>query len=233
MTAPVLVRAQPRVTPCGGAALLLEAEGPLSLPTQQGIWNLAEEARDWPGVVDVQPGMNNLLVALDPLEGEAEATAARLLARWGEVPRDRPLGRLIELGVVYGGEGGMDLPDLAAHHGLSPAEVARLHAAPDYVIFAPGVTPGFGYLFGLDPRLFTPRRQVPVMRPAGGGVSIGGAQSNLGAPRRPDGPAMNPTGWYVIGRATELPVPFDLALDPPNRVSLGDRIRFRIERVEA
>jgi KipI family sensor histidine kinase inhibitor len=222
-----------RVTPCGGSALLLEAEGELALPTQMGIWNIAEEIRDWPGVLDLQPGMNNLLVVLDPLEGDADAIAARILARWQDIPRSRALGRLIEVDVVYGGEGGMDLQELCGIVKLTPREVVERHAAPEYVIFAPGVSPGFGYLYGLDQRLFCPRRQVPVMRPAGGGVAIGGAQSNLGAPIRPGAATMNPTGWYVIGRATNPPVPFDLDFDPPNRVSLGDRIRFRIERLDA
>lgn len=233
MSSPVVTLEQPRVSLCGGSALLLEAEGPLALPTQMGIWNLTDEIRAWPGVLDLQPGMNNLLVVLDPLEGDAEAISARILARWAEVPRERALGRLIEVGVVYGGEGGMDLMELCERVNLSPAEVVALHSAPEYVIFAPGVSPGFGYLFGLDQRLFCPRRKEPVLRPAGGTVMIGGAQCNLGAPRRAGGPVANPTGWYVIGRAQDVPVPFDLAMDPPNRVSLGDRIRFRVERIEA
>jgi len=73
---------------------------------------------------------------------------------------------------------------------------------------------------------------VPVMRKVGGVVSIAGAQAILGPPRKPDGADLGPTGWHVIGRAPDVPVAFDLARDPMSLVSLGDRIRFRVERIE-
>jgi KipI family sensor histidine kinase inhibitor len=232
MNSGIVVLAEPRVSLCGSAALLLDAEGPLALPTQERIWRLSDRVRGWNGVIDVQPGMNSLLVVLDPLDADPAELSARLLKMWPTVEAGRIAGRLLEVGVVYGGEGGQDLPDVAAYHRLEPEAIVALHAAAEYVVFAPSVSPGFGYLFGLDPRLFTPRRKVPVMRPIGGSVSIGGGQSNLGKPEVAGGPAMQPTGWYAIGCAPDVPVPFDLAKDPPNLLSLGDRIRFRIDRIE-
>jgi KipI family sensor histidine kinase inhibitor len=231
MNVGMMVLDAPRVTPCGSAALLLDAEGPLALATQQRIWVLQDEVRDWDGVVDLQPGMNSLLVVIDPLAVDAEAMTARLLLAWSRVEPRRAPGRLLEVGVVYGGEGGPDLPNVAAHHGVDIDAVVTLHSGAEYVVFAPGVMPGFGYLFGLDPRLFTPRRPTPVMREAGGLVSIGGAQAGLGGPRREDRPTSSPTGWHTIGRASAVPEPFDLHRDPPNLLDLGDRIRFRVERV--
>jgi len=232
MNSGVIVLPEPRVSLCGSSALLLDAEGPLALPTQERIWRLGDEARGWTGVVDVQPGMNSLLVVLDPVDADAAALSARLLEVWPTIEAGRVTGRLLEVGVVYGGEGGQDLPDVAAYHRLEPEAIVALHAAPEYVVFAPSVSPGYGYLFGLDPRLFTPRRKVPAMRRLGGIVSIGGGQSNLGKPWTEGSPTMNPTGWHVIGRAPKLPVPFDLSKNPPNLLSLGDRIRFRIDRIE-
>lgn len=232
MNSGVVILPEPRVSFCGSAALLLDAEGPLALPTQERIWRLSDRVRHWEGVVDVQPGMNSLLVVLDPLDADPAELSERLLEAWPTIEAGRIAGRLLEVGVVYGGEGGQDLPDVAAYHRLEPEAIVALHAAPEYVVFAPSVSPGFGYLFGLDPRLFTPRRKVPVMRPVGGGVSIGGAQSNLGKPYVEGGPTMNPTGWHTIGRAPRVPMPFDLAKNPPDLLSLGDRIRFRIDRIE-
>jgi len=232
MNSGIVVLAEPRVSLCGSAALLLDAEGPLALPTQERIWRLSNRVRGWDGVIDVQPGMNSLLVVLDPHHADPAELSARLLEMWPTVEAGRVAGRLLEVGVVYGGEGGQDLADVAAHHRLGPETVVALHAAAEYVVFAPGVSPGFGYLFGLDPRLFTPRRKVPVMRVVGGSVSIGGGQANLGKPSVEGGPAMQPTGWYTIGRASDVPIPFDLAKDPPNLLSLGDRIRFRVDRIE-
>jgi allophanate hydrolase subunit 1 len=63
-------------------------------------------------------------------------------------------------------------------------------------------------------------------------VSIAGAQAILGSPRKANGADVQPTGWHVIGRAPDVPEPFDLARDPMSVVSMGDRIRFRVERIE-
>lgn len=229
----VVELAAPRVSLCGDAAVLLDAEGPLALPTQQRIWTLSETVSSWPGVIDTQPGMNSLLVVLHPVDSDPEAISARLMEAWLRTEAGRPAGRLLEVDVVYGGEWGMDLPEVSRILGMPIETIARLHAASEYTVFAPGVGAGFGYLFGLDPKLFTPRRQVPVMRPTNATIAIGGAQSNLRGPHDPRKPEMVPTGWYHIGRSTNVPVPFDLARDPCNLLALGDRVRFRIERIDA
>ncbi len=204
----------------------------MCLPTQERIWTLSKQVGQWDVVVDTQVGMNNLLVLFDSSKADPEALASRLLESWRKVEPGGPQGKLLEVGVVYGGDRGMDLGELAAHHGIDPETVVKLHSTPEYVVFAPSTTPGFGYLFGLDPRLFTPRRKVPVVRPFGGNVTIGGGQSNLGNPRGAGGPPTFPTGWYVIGHVPEAPVPFDLSRNPPNLLDVGDRIRFRVERIE-
>ncbi|WP_454688382.1 5-oxoprolinase subunit PxpB [Achromobacter aloeverae] len=229
----VINLAAPRATLCGTGAVLLDAEGPLSLDTQRRIWALADEMRDREDVIDVQPGMNNLLVMYDIASMDLEQAPQELLARWNATPVKQREGRTMEVPVIYGGELGMDMPDLASFHKMTPEEIAHLHAASEYVVFAPGTGPGFGYLFGLPPRLFTPRHMTPVMRPTGGLVSIGGAQSNLGGPRQENGPATHPTGWHAIGHAPNVPVPFDLSRERPNLLDMGDRIIFRVERVEA
>ena len=225
--------ARPRVSLCGPSALLFESDGPLSLPVQQRIWSLIDIVREWNGVCDVQPGMNNLLVLIDPVALDAEALGERLLKAW---PNVRPLDRtpkVLEIGVLYGGESAMDMRELAASHGLSPLDVARLHAGPDYTVFAPGTGAGYGYLFGLDARLVTPRKKVPVTRPSGSYVSIGGAQTGIGTPTTTKPPEMAPNGWHVIGYAPDAPMPFDLSKEQPFLLSLGDKVRFRIERVES
>ncbi len=156
MNSDVVVLEKPRVSLCGNAALLLEAEGQLALPTQERIWRLSDTVRSWNGVVDTQPGMNNLLVVLDPVEADPVELSTRLLEVWPTIETGRVAGRLLEVGVVYGGEGGQDLPDVAAYHRLEPEVIVSLHAAREYIVFAPSVSAGYGYLFGLDPQLFTP-----------------------------------------------------------------------------
>ena len=52
MNSGIVVLAEPRVSLCGSAALLLDAEGPLALPTQERIWRLSDRVRGWNGVIE-------------------------------------------------------------------------------------------------------------------------------------------------------------------------------------
>ncbi|MBI5717174.1 MAG: 5-oxoprolinase subunit PxpB [Burkholderiales bacterium] len=214
-----------RISLLGTTALLFEAPGETSLATQQRIWALAREAATWPEVGEAVPGMNNLMVTFAGAArtpGDWQPLAKRLRAAWAEA---RPLalaGRVVELPVVYGGEGGPHLADVVAHTGLRVDEIVELHCAPLYPVFALGSHPGYCYLGGMDPRIATPRRQVPVISIPGGSVSIGGHQTGVSA-------SAGPSGWNTIGR-TSMSF-FDAAREPPALLQPGDSIRFRVLQV--
>ena len=168
--------------------------------------------------------MNNLLAELrrrrragsTPLE-------TRLVGGLGEAAQPLPLeGRVVELPVVYGGEGGPHMADVVAHTGLVVDEIVAIHSAPVYPVYALGSHPGYCYLGGMDPRIATPRRKVPVLGIPGGAVSIGGAQTGVSAS---DGPS----GWNTIG-TTSMSF-FDATRDPPALLQPGDSIVFRVARV--
>jgi KipI family sensor histidine kinase inhibitor len=211
-----------RITPLGTTALLFEASGPMALPTQQRIWALAREAQGWPEVQEAVPGMNNLMLAFVRPPRTLQALEARLHAAWGAA---RPLGlegRTVVLPVTYGGDGGPHIADVVAHTGLSVDDIVELHSAPLYTVYALGSHPGYCYLGGMDARIATPRRQVPVVSIPGGSVSIGGAQTGVSA-------SPGPSGWNTIG-STDMCF-FDPARDPPALLQPGDSIRFRVEKV--
>ncbi|MGG5823480.1 5-oxoprolinase subunit PxpB [Falsiroseomonas sp. HW251] len=213
---------EPTVSLLGTTALLFEAPGGTTLATQRRIWALAREAAGWPDVGEAVPGMNNLMVTFARPQRDWTPVAARLLAAWAGV-EPLPLdGRCVELPVVYGGEGGPHMADVVAHTGLSPDEVAEIHAAPTYPVFAVGSHPGYCYLGGMDPRIATPRRRTPVLRIPGGAVSIGGSQTGVSA-------SPGPSGWNTIG-STDM-VFFDVDRTPPTLLQPGDSVRFRILRV--
>ena len=88
-----------------------------------------------------------------------------------------PQGRLVEIPVVYGGEYGPDLEQLAAAHQMTAEEVIRLHAGREYLVYMLGFTPGFPYLGGMDSRIATPRLKVPRTRIPAGSVGIAGEQT--------------------------------------------------------
>ena len=213
----------PAVSCLGTSAMLFEAPGETTLANQQRIWALSREAAAWPEVREAVPGVNNLLLSfttapmcLDPLE-------ARLLGAWDEAVAMPLDGRVVELPVVYGGDGGPHMADVVAHTGLSVEEIVSIHAAPVYPVYALGSHPGYCYLGGMDPRIATPRRKVPVIRIPGGAVSIGGAQTGVSAS---DGPS----GWNTIG-TTEM-VFFDATRDPPALLQPGDSIAFTVAGIQ-
>lgn len=212
----------PSVSMLGTSALLLEAPGDMTQATQERIWALALEAESWPEVCEAIPGMNNLMLTFLRTPRVPEALIERLDSAWRAATPLKRAGRLIELPVVYGGDGGPHMADVVAHTGLSVDDIVSLHTAPDYPVFALGSHPGYCYLGGMDPRLTTPRRQVPVVKIPGGAVSIGGAQTGVSAS---DGPS----GWNTIG-STRMQF-FDVSQNPPALLQPGDVLRFKAEKV--
>lgn len=215
-------RDTPSISVLGTSALLFEAPGETGLLAQQRIWALARVAGRWPEVREAVPGMNNLMLSLVFPPRQLDELQARLRDAWDHAEALPLQGRLVELPVVYGGAAGPHLADVVAHTGLSVDEIVERHSAPLYPVYALGSHPGYCYLGGMDPRIATPRRKVPVLSIPGGAVSIGGAQTGVSAS---DGPS----GWNTIG-STKMCF-FDPRQDPPALLQPGDTIRFRVEQV--
>jgi KipI family sensor histidine kinase inhibitor len=188
------------------------------------VWAAAAAAREWPHVLEVVPGMNNLTLVFDPLEADRDALVSHLQTAWNAVSDAPAPGREVEIPVQYGGEFGPDLKAVADHTGLSVREVVERHSNGDYVVFFLGFQPGFAYMGGLEAALHTPRRASPRLEVPAGSVGIGGEQTGIY-------PATSPGGWQLIGR-TELPL-FDPARRPPTLLQPGDRVRFTIAGIQA
>ena len=213
----------PRLHALGDAALLCELPAPATLAQQQKIWALASEASRWRGVHEVLPGMNNLTLLFDPLEIEASELEIQVFAAWPQLAATAIEGRQIDIPVRYGGEDGPDLADVAAHTGLTPAEVVQRHAAADYIVYFLGFLPGFAFMGGLPASLATPRRAEPRTAVPARSVGIGGEQTGIY-------PLVSPGGWQLIGR-TSLEL-FNPNNEPPTLLRPGDRVRFVAESVQ-
>jgi KipI family sensor histidine kinase inhibitor len=170
------------------------------------------------GIRNLYPAYCSLLVDFDALKlshGELEAILRGYLDRFADVSLPEP--RQIEIPTCYGGEFGPDLNDVAALHGLTPAQAIELHASVTYLVYFLGFVPGFAYLGELPealatPRLATPRRSVPA-----GSVGIAGNQTGVY-------PFATPGGWRLIGRTP-------IGMFRPDRanmsfLSIGDCVRF-------
>ncbi len=173
--------------------------------------------RPLPGLVECVPTFRSLLVVLDPTRTTLADVAGQIEERLGAPLPEPPPARTHTIPVVYGGEAGPDLEDVAARAGLTPAQAAALHSATAYTALMLGFAPGFAYLGLVDPRLDLPRRSTPRTRVPAGSVAVANRLTAVY-------PAATAGGWHLLGRtAARL---FDPAHDPPALVAPGDRVRF-------
>lgn len=161
-------------------------------------------------VREIVPAARTVLLdgLTDPARLAAELTAA-------EVPPAPPRAReVVELRVRYDGP---DLADVAAHWGVSPRGVARIHAGTEFTVAFCGFAPGFGYLTGLPARYDVPRRSTPRTAVPAGSVALAGPYTGVY-------PRSSPGGWQLIG--TTDAVLWDHTRVPAALLSPGTRVRF-------
>ncbi|ROS78830.1 urea amidolyase family protein [Cellulomonas sp. PhB143] len=224
-----------RLLEAGTLALLVEPGAPRAGdPTDAAadaaaLAAVAERLRAVPGVVEVVPGAETLLVrvAAGPvpraavraaLEGAPAGTARARTApagttRAGTTADLARAPRTVVVPVRYDGE---DLAEVARILGTEPAEVVRRHTAATHRVAFTGFAPGFAYLAGAR-GLEVPRRATPRTRIPAGAVGLAGPYSGVY-------PRASPGGWQLVG-TTDVPM-WDLERDPPALLLPGDEVRF-------
>lgn len=203
-------------------ALCCTLPPPAELNKQQKWWAFADLLQELPDIVEVVVGMNNV-TAFARYGSDLHALSGSLKDIWAQTKAANYQGQHVDIPVVYGGEFGEDLAEVAAFHHISTDEVIARHTAPTYTVFMMGFQPGFPYLGGLPENLHTPRRAVPRAAVPAGSVGIGGAQTGMY-------PFASPGGWQIIGR-TSAPL-FQAASMPPTLLRAGDTVRFVVESIE-
>lgn len=211
----------PRFLDSGDGGLTVEFGDAIDERTNRAVVALADalDARALPGVVEVVPTYRSLLVMFDPVALPRRRLVAAIAALWPPPDEAARPATAWRVPVRYGGEHGADLAAVAALHGLTEAEVVRLHAGARYRVHMIGFAPGFSYLGGLPEPLHTDRRHDPRLKVPPRSVSIGGRQAAVGPPLE------IPSGWHLLG---QTPV---RSYDPrraerPFLFSPGDLITF-------
>ena len=175
------------------------------------------QAAALPGVVETVPTYRSLMVQVDPFAFDRDAFEVWVLAALPSLEGGTLRGRRWRVPVVYGGDYGIDLEDVAARHKLTPNQVIDRHAAAIYRVYMIGFMPGYTYLGGLDPSIATPRRLDPRPMTPAGTISIGGIQALVA------GAAM-PSGWHLLGRTPAIT--FMPRRDPAVLFAPGDEVQF-------
>lgn len=210
----------PRFRVCGETALSVELGEGIDLAVNRRVHALhrALKQRALPGILSMNPTYRSLFLQYDPTVCSFERLMTIIQEPFcGLEDFPQGCGSILEVPVCYGGEFGPDLAEVAAFHGLTEEEVVRRHTAPTYHVYMIGFTPGFPYLGGLDPMLFTPRKAAPRPKVPAGSVGIAEQQTGIY-------PIESPGGWQLIGR-TPLKL-FDVHRDPPFLVEAGMAVRF-------
>jgi len=198
-------------------SLMIYLGDEINLETHQRVLKLLRllESEPIPGVRNLHPAYNSILVVLDPVDQEhknIESTVATYLDHLDEVVLPEP--RTVEIPVIYDGP---DLDDVAAIHAMTRERVIELHSQASYLVYFVGFVPGFAYLGGLPAELVTPRLESPRKRVPKGSVAIGGSHTGVY-------PFETPGGWRLIGR-TPLEI-FDPESPELSKLRIGDRVRF-------
>lgn len=220
-----------RCRPLGDAALLIELGVDFDEATHARVRSACEwlEETRLVGVTEFVPGYTSVTLFFEPAvlvragasrENPGAWLAQQVESRLSEhVFGARPAeGPCHEIPVCYASDFAPDLPEVARHSGLDESEVVRRHSSATYRVAVVGFAPGFAYLTGLPPELAAPRKATPRPRVEAGAVGIAGHQTGVY-------PLPTPGGWQIIGRT-----PLRLFLpdqDPPVRLRMGDRVRFR------
>lgn len=208
----------PSVVPFGDRGVVVEFEDDLSPAINGRVRALAGRIQTVPGVAEVVPTFRSLLVILDPFAPDRDALRTTILELARQLPSGPgDAGRTIEIPVVYGGEAGPDLADVAHTCGLTTREVIELHSREPYLVFMLGFAPGFPYL-GVLPdglrtrRLASPRTRVPL-----GSVGVADLLTGIY-------PLSTAGGWNLIGRTPR--VIYDPHDPSPILLQPGDLVRF-------
>ncbi|MBP2550681.1 KipI family sensor histidine kinase inhibitor [Neorhizobium galegae] len=217
----------PRIAASGDRAVVVELSDQICDETNRRVVALAAalDADPIDGIVETVPTYRSLLVCYDPLIVRGRDLSIRLLERLSTIRIDAAGSRRLVVPVLYGGDAGMDLSELAEMKDMSVRDLVALHGSADYRVHMIGFAPGFAYLGGLPEKLHTPRLPAPRQRIEASVIGIGGKQASINS-------VPGPSGWRFIGR-TPIRV-FDPARKDPFLLRAGDHVRFRaIEADEA
>jgi len=210
-----------RYLPSGDCAICVEFGNEISPEINAKIraFKIALEKENIDGIVETVPTYRSLLVVYRPeviLFKELTEKFDGIMGAMGNIQIPPPT--VIEIPVLYGGEMGPDLENVAAHNNKTTDEVIKIHTSEEYLIYMLGFIAGFPYLGGMSKEIATPRLKSPRVKIEGGSVGIAGEQTGIY-------PVASPGGWQLIGR-TPLKL-YDAEREKPVLLEAGQYIKFR------
>jgi 5-oxoprolinase (ATP-hydrolysing) subunit B len=209
----------PRLLPSGDSAITVEFSRNIDDAANQRVLALDRRLAEAPiaGVTETVPTYRSLLVHYDPCRIDFATLGEKLTALARRTVSAGAKARRWRVPVVYGGEHGIDLEDVAKTLNTTPDDIVARHVAGRYRVAMIGFTPGWSYLSGLDKFLHMSRRQNPRLLTPAGTISVGGVQAGIQC-------LAAPSGWHLLGRT---PVrTYQMHREPIFLLEPGDHVTF-------
>jgi KipI family sensor histidine kinase inhibitor len=211
--------APPRLLPSGDSAITVEFSRNIDDAANQRVLALDRTLAREPvaGVTETVPTYRSLLVHYDPVLIDFGALSEKLTVL-AQLPVPATVKtRRWRIPVVYGGEHGIDLEDVAKTLNTTPDDIVTRHIAGNYRVAMIGFTPGWSYLSGLQDSLHMSRRKNPRLLTPAGTISIGGVQTGVQC-------LAGPSGWHLLGQTAVRT--YQLHRDPTFLLEPGDYVTF-------
>ncbi|MGL5054910.1 MAG: 5-oxoprolinase subunit PxpB [Fusobacteriaceae bacterium] len=206
----------------GDSALIIEVGNEISPEINFKLKKITEylDALENDFITDLLPTYKSMIVYYNPLKISFDSL--KKIIEEGldtEKAEGNALRKeIVEIPVLYGGEYGLDIENIASHNKISVEEVIKIHTSEEYLIYMLGFTPGFPYLGGMSKKIATPRLETPRVKIPAGSVGIAGEQTGVY-------PIESPGGWQLLGRS---PLEFFSPLkERPFLLKAGDYIKFK------
>lgn len=212
---------QVRYLVSGDCAVCVEFGNEISPEINRKIraFNIAVTQAGIEGLVETVPTYRSLLVVYRPEVIGFKALTEKFETLLNSMDNIQiPPPTVIEIPVLYGGEMGPDIENVAEHNHKTVEEVIKIHTSGEYLIYMLGFIAGFPYLGGMSKEIATPRLSSPRVKIEGGSVGIAGEQTGVY-------PVASPGGWQLIGR-TPLKL-YDAEREKPVLLEAGQYIKFR------
>lgn len=210
-----------RFLKAGDSSLIIELGNEISPIINYNLKKITDylDSLKHPAIKDLLPTYRSVIVYYDPLliTFEKLKDIVEKNCKIDDTNVDSMKKFIVEIPVLYGGEYGPDIENIATHNNLSIEEVIKVHTSGEYLVYMLGFTPGFPYLGGMDKRIATPRLKTPRTKIPGGSVGIAGEQTGVY-------PIESPGGWQLLGR-TPLNF-FDPNNEKPFLINAGEYIKF-------
>lgn len=182
----------------GDSALVIELGNEISSNINFKLKKITEflDKLNKKGIKDLLPTYRSIIIYYNPLV--LSFTEIKKLVeencKFENSEEEKIEKEIVEIPVLYGGEYGPDIENIAKHNKLSVEDVIKIHTSGEYLIYMLGFTPGFPYLGGMSKEIATPRLKEPRTKIPAGSVGIAGEQTGVY-------PIESPGGWQLLGRS--------------------------------